>query len=201
MYCSKCGKQIQDNSVFCDRCGTRQTLQQQPLQSPKNTEGKWKAATFFALGAAIIAFCLFAYFNWFAQTPDSLSIWNHAPLFSEVVPGGSQLSLGNNGAQISETNAQSALQTEQANPLLGAWEGDIDGMYIALEFLPDGTARYFEDSDEYIYQYEIANNSITLLGGGVNLGALIFVLNDDILTVTIEEESISFSRVAELSPP
>lgn len=44
MFCSNCGKQIPDNTKFCNHCGTQQQIVENTESAPKTTENQQKIA-------------------------------------------------------------------------------------------------------------------------------------------------------------
>lgn len=202
MYCKNCGKQIRDDSAFCEHCGTKQgirqpeqqAVQQIPTQQPMMVQpsmgtGKgWKIAMFYAIGAAIIAFGIFAYVQWFSPKSDAAAVVENTASFEDIVPGGSQLSLGDTGAAYeaqtaqpdvtSTADVQSVEQSTDTNvSVLGAWEGQQDSSYIGFEFFSDGTMRYVKDKSEEYYYYKIKNDMIIFTDETDEQLELVFTIN------------------------
>lgn len=219
MYCSNCGKKIMDNSVYCEHCGTKQNAQppvQQEAQQPpmyqpirvQPSKGKgWKIAFFCVFGATIIAFGLFAYVEWLAPKPDAATVWGSASSFADVLPGGSQFSLGDIGAQSEDSSTTDAGPVTQLEDIydrvLGAWEGWQDGNYIGFHFFDDGTAQYIEDGDEEYYYYEVSADILVFTdenGESVTLGFTISDQNgSDCLMLQYDEYTYDLLRTDSIS--
>lgn len=217
MYCSNCGKQIMDNSVYCEHCGTKQNAQllvQQEAQQPpiyqpirvQPSKGKsWKITFYCILVASIIAFGLFAYVEWLAPKPDIAMVWSSVSSFEDVVPGSSQFSLGDIGAKSHHSvdtgtaDAEPNIQPADIYPMvLGAWEGWQDGSYLGFNFFDDGTVQYIEDANEEYYYYEVSTDILVITdenGESITFG---FTINNqngsDCLTLQYDQYTYNLIR-------
>lgn len=222
MFCSQCGKQIEDNSAFCLYCGAPQQMQQQqPMvqqsyiqqptvkPSPKAAGKGLKIAFFCVLGAAVIAFGVFAYFQWIIPNDkqelevmkelpstdmDALSEWNN-----------DEFSLDKVGDAESGENPQTVQLQHDAQRVIGAWESAIDDMYLGFEFSSDGTLRYYEDSDEYVSEYAIVENGMMITEDGETFGPFEYRFTNtdsgEVLVLIVDGETIELERVVSISPP
>lgn len=221
MYCSQCGKQIEENSVFCAYCGEpQQTTQQHPpvIQKPyvqqpavqPNAAGKgFKIAFFCVLGAAVIAFGVFAYFQWIKPSDkkelavmkelpntdmDALSEWDK-----------DEFSLANIGDAESAQNPQAVQSQDDTEWIIGAWESVIDDMYLGFEFSRGGTLRYYEDWDEYVSEYAIVEDGMMITEDGETIGPFEYRFTNtssgEALVLVIAGETFELMRVVSLSPP
>lgn len=221
MYCSQCGKQIEDNSVFCAYCGEpQQTTQQhptviqklyvqQPAVQPKAAGKGFKIAFFCVLGAAVIAFGVFAYFQWIKPSDkEELAVMKELPntdmdALSEWDKD--EFSLSNIGDVESAQNPQAVQPQDDTERIIGAWESVIDDMYLGFEFSRGGTLRYYEDWDEYVSEYAIVEDGMMITEDGETIGPFEYRFTNtssgEALVLVIDGETFELMRVVSLSPP
>ncbi len=125
MFCSNCGKQIADESKFCDGCGAKQgadnSVNSDPNETVDSTQNapitpnsqvqkspKKKANVFIVLAVVLVAFLI----GKFAIAPSMVS------------DGGSGSS---SGSQTQTTNKNSGSSVDSANP---AYDAIFDDTYI-----------------------------------------------------------------------
>ena len=195
MYCSNCGKQIPNNSAFCEHCGAKQTtaqpfVQQQPdyqpaMQPPKGAGTGLKVAFFSLLGAAVLAFGVFAYFTWLkpadnAQTGindsiEAVSEWGlDAFSLSNIGDASADTAAEQQDTESADTSTSS--NEENAQKLAGAWELYEDGSYIGFHFFDDGTVQYIEDTYEEYYYYSLYGDSLMLTDEADGTITLLFAI-------------------------
>lgn len=126
MFCSNCGKQIPDNTKFCNHCGAQQQMVENTEPAPKTTENqqkiadtptqqtkkppKKKANIFIVLAVVLCAFLI----GKFVIAPSMVS--------------DPDKDIGNQGGQSQQTtNSNSEPSVDSANP---AYDAIFDDTYI-----------------------------------------------------------------------
>ncbi len=216
MYCNNCGKQIKDNSAFCDNCGARQSisqsqfvqnpsvqpsLTQQSFQPSKKVSKGLKVAFFCTLTAAVVALAVFSYSQWFAPKPAGQTfVWDDEIFISKDTVLNENYTLLANSVEFVAEPIQQTAPVPQL--IIGIWEVDTEGVYIAFEFFADGSLYYYEDGDAYIYSYSIANGEITLIEDGEAIAKMPYSFDgDDTLILTMEGETYLFVRISAATDP
>ena len=209
MYCKNCGKMLGDGAAFCDNCGARQVAARpatpqpampqpampQPIQVSKTAGKGLKIVFFCALAAAVAAFAVFAYFQWLAPEPAAQAFaWDE----EMYVEGDAVFNENYNpAANPGEVYGISSQASPDAQMILGLWEADMEGIYIAFEFLADGTVYYYEDDYEYVYAYAIDDGLMTIMeDGGIVSEVPYSFAGSDTLLLLMDGETLSLTRTA-----
>lgn len=87
MFCTKCGKEIPDNTTYCPHCGTAQAAanQQQTVQQPQQTTVDNGGFGWAALGFCIPIVGLILFLVWNKEKPKTAKSAGMGALVSVII--------------------------------------------------------------------------------------------------------------------
>ena len=208
MFCNQCGKQLPDNSPFCQHCGAAQAgvnAQNVPVGQGgmRPPQGKSRTPLYIVLGvvtvAAVVLVVLFATGTLGGGNP----MGTNNPFLPSQTPGFTQTASSQPTPSFSPPPvAQYPIQSR----IIGKWEYVTELVYYGCEFFDDGSFLAIEQDGNNAptqdwYTYGFISEDTMILDENPSTRLTVTIqeeFGDEYLSINNGSETLDFVRVDEL---